>query len=55
MSKNATPSSPQASKFIEAARELGCDEDAAHFEDKLKKIAQHKPSEKSESKISKKK
>lgn len=33
----------QSKQFIDAARELGCDEDPAHFEDKLKKVAAHKP------------
>jgi hypothetical protein len=33
----------QRERFIEAARELGCDEDEAAFEEKLKKIAGHKP------------
>ena len=33
----------QGNMFIKAARELGCDEDEAHFEEKLKKIARHKP------------
>ena len=32
----------QGKMFIEAARELGCDEDESHFEEKLKKIARHK-------------
>ena len=29
---------------MKAARELGCDDDPAHFDDVLKKVAQHKPS-----------
>jgi hypothetical protein len=33
----------QSEAFIEAARELGCDEDESHFEEKLKKVARHKP------------
>ena len=33
----------QASSFIEAARTLGCDEDHAHFDAALKKVARHKP------------
>jgi len=32
----------KALTFEEAARELGCDEDEAHFEEKLKKVAAHK-------------
>jgi hypothetical protein len=34
----------QAKQFIETARALGCDEDEAHFDTALKKVAQHKPS-----------
>lgn len=33
----------QSARFIEAARELGCDEDEEHFREKLKQVAQHKP------------
>ena len=33
----------QKQKFIEAAKEHGCDESAATFEKKLKKIAKAKP------------
>jgi hypothetical protein len=29
----------QSRRFIEAARELGCDEDEAKFDEKLKKVA----------------
>jgi hypothetical protein len=35
--------SSQADRFIETARELGCDEDEAAFEEKLKRIATAKP------------
>jgi hypothetical protein len=35
---------PQIDRFKEAARQLGCDEDEAHFDEKLKDIARHKPS-----------
>jgi hypothetical protein len=41
--KKTTPHSEQSKAFIEAARDLGCDEDPAHFEEKLKKVAAHKP------------
>lgn len=34
---------PQSQRFIETARELGCDEDEAAFEEKLKRIATAKP------------
>jgi hypothetical protein len=33
----------QSQAFIKAARELGCDEDPAHFDEILKKVARHKP------------
>lgn len=33
----------QIDRFKEAARELGCDEDEARFDEKLKEIAKHKP------------
>jgi hypothetical protein len=33
----------QADKFKEAARELGCDEDEARSDERLKKVVQHKP------------
>jgi hypothetical protein len=33
----------QSKRFIEAARVLGCDEDPAHFDEILKKVARHKP------------
>lgn len=33
----------QSETFVNAARSLGCDEDPAHFDAALKKVAQHKP------------
>jgi hypothetical protein len=33
----------QAEAFIEAAKDLGCDESEAHFDAALKKVARHKP------------
>jgi hypothetical protein len=33
----------QAERFIEMARELGCDEDEAAFKETLSHIARHKP------------
>lgn len=33
----------QSKLFIDAAREIGCDEDPAHFDEVLKKVARHKP------------
>jgi hypothetical protein len=32
----------QSKVFIEAARKLGCDDDPAHFDEILKKVARHK-------------
>ena len=36
---------PQAERFIEAARQLGADEDEAAFKAKLAQIARQKPKE----------
>ncbi len=33
----------QSRRFIEAARELGCDEDLARFQETLRRIARAKP------------
>ena len=33
----------QREEFERAARELGCDDDPAHFDEVLKKVARHKP------------
>ena len=33
----------QHRRFVEKARELGCDEDEERFNDRLKKIARHEP------------
>ena len=33
----------QIDRFVEAARELGCDEDEAAFKEKLARIARQKP------------
>jgi len=43
MSKSSKQTDPQYERFIEAARTIGCDEDAAHFNEILKKVARHKP------------
>jgi hypothetical protein len=45
MSKSSKPipRSEQSQAFIEAAHELGCDEDPVHFDEILKKVARHKP------------
>jgi hypothetical protein len=37
------PEQSQRQRFIDAARKLGCDEDPAHFDEILKKVARHKP------------
>jgi hypothetical protein len=42
--KEAGSNITQSERFMKAARELGCDDDPAHFDDVLKKVAQHKPS-----------
>jgi hypothetical protein len=39
--------SAQSKRFIEAARELECDDDKKRFEGRLKKIAKQKPSRES--------
>lgn len=36
------PQPSQSDKFIEAAREIGCDEDEARWEDRLRKVAKQK-------------
>ena len=38
----------QSDKFKDAARELGCDEDEARFDERMKKLVKHKPVEKPE-------
>ena len=42
---NDQPKKTQKQKFIDTARELGCDEDDKSFDDKLRRIAKHKPKE----------
>lgn len=37
---------PQLDKFKEAARELECDENAARWDERLKKVAKQKPVDK---------
>jgi hypothetical protein len=41
-----TENKAQADKFKEAARALECDEDEARWDDRLRKLAKHKPVEK---------
>jgi hypothetical protein len=36
----------QSEKFKKAARQLGCDEGEARWDERLRKVAQHKPVEK---------
>jgi hypothetical protein len=38
----------QTQRFEQAAKELECDEDPAHFDAALKKVARHKPAKDSE-------
>jgi len=40
-----SPNKNQSAKFKDAARELGCDEDEAAFDKRLRKIAKVKPQE----------
>ena len=40
---NKQTNADQHARFIETARALGCDEDEAAFDEKLKVIARHKP------------
>ena len=43
MARRKIDSKAQSRRFIEAAREAGCSEDEAVFDENLKKIARHKP------------
>jgi hypothetical protein len=43
MSQDSRAKAEQHKKFVETARALGCDEDEAAFNEKLKAIARHKP------------
>jgi len=43
MAKRKTDNKAQSERFIAAAREAGCSEDEAVFDENLKKIARHKP------------
>ncbi|MEO5774178.1 MAG: hypothetical protein ABIQ32_08695 [Sphingomicrobium sp.] len=38
----------QSGKFKEAARELECDDDEARFDERMRKLVEHKPVEKPE-------
>lgn len=40
-----TDKKSQKQKFIDKAKELGCDEDEKTFDDKLRRIAKQKPKE----------
>ncbi len=44
-SKGDQPIASQTEAFVKAARELGCDQSEATFDEKLKKVARHKPPE----------
>ena len=39
MTSSAEPPEPQSDKFRDLARELGCDEDEAAFEDTVRRVA----------------
>jgi hypothetical protein len=41
--KTTKPVDAQSRKFIEAARELGCDEDESAFDEMVKKVAKAPP------------
>jgi hypothetical protein len=43
MPKREPPKQPQSERFKEAARQLGCDEDEAAFDEKLRRIGKAKP------------
>jgi hypothetical protein len=43
MPKSPKDTRPQSERFIEAARELECDEDADVFKARMKRLAQTKP------------
>jgi hypothetical protein len=43
MANNKKSQSEQSKRFIEAARNAGCSEEEAVFDENLKKIARHKP------------
>jgi alpha-beta hydrolase superfamily lysophospholipase len=43
--KDTAADAAQSARFIEAARELGCDESPDAFEAAVKKVARHKPVE----------
>ncbi len=49
-SQPMTSDQPQIDRFKELARELGCDEDEAAFDEALKKVAETKPLPKHEPK-----
>ena len=50
MSSKATETDarPQSDKFRDLARELGCDEDEATWDDALRKVASHRPAPEAE-------
>jgi hypothetical protein len=50
-----SPNKDQVAKFKQAARELGCDEDEASFEARLRKIAKTIPPQTNKTQLEKKK
>lgn len=49
MSKKADPAQTQSDRFIEAARELGTDDDPERFKERVRKLAQAAPAPKDKS------
>jgi hypothetical protein len=45
MTKSAKDKSTQSQKFIKSAQEVEADEDEARWEERLRKVAKHKPKE----------
>ena len=45
MTKDVTDNRSQVDRFREIAKKLGCDEDEAAFDEKLRVIAKQKPKE----------
>jgi hypothetical protein len=43
--RESEPAPSQSDKFRNAARELGCDEDEARWDERLRKVARQKPAE----------
>lgn len=48
MTSSADDPKPQPDKFRDLARELGCDEDEAAFEDKVRRVAKGPPNDRAD-------